>query len=237
MSYAIEIADLSALPENLRPLVASADGKTTLDLAAMSALVADAETFKGKALTAQTEAIDRRKALDAWKKLGDTPEAVQAKLAAGADPEIVKQLQAKLTETETTYKARLTGVLQKQALSELKAELSKAGVVPEGLDLLAAFAAPRIVFDDDGGMRVMSPDGQSPMIGKGANGGATIADLAATLAGAIPRLVADKGNGGGGKPPGSNGGTPGKTMPAAQFEALSGRDKAKAIADGWIPKD
>lgn len=232
----IEIADVSALPEHLRPLAASADGKNLLDLSAL-APAADLEAFKAKALTAQTEAIDRRKALDAWKKLGDTPEAVQAKLAAGADPEIVKQLQAKLTETETTLKARLTGVLQKQALSELKAELSKAGVVPEGLDLLAAFAAPRIVFDDDGGMRVMSPDGQSPMIGKGANGGATIADLAATLAGAIPQLVADKGNGGGGKPPGSNGGTPGKTMPAAQFEALSGRDKAKAIADGWIPKD
>lgn len=232
MSYAIEIADVSALPEHLRPLAASADGKNLLDLSAL-APAADLEAFKAKALTAQTEAIDRRKALDAWKKLGDTPEAVQAKLAAGADPEIVKQLQAKLTETETTLKARLTGVLQKQALSELKAELSKAGVVPEGLDLLAAFAAPRIVFDDDGGMRVMSPDGQSPMIGKGANGGATIADLAATLAGAIPRLVADKGNGGGGKPPGSNGGTPRtQTVTRAQWDAMDHGERAAHSKSG-----
>jgi hypothetical protein len=216
----IEIADLSALPEHLRPLAAAADGKTILDLAAL-APAADVETFKGKALSAQQESIDRRKALDAWKKLGETPEAVQARLAAGADPAIIQQLQAKLAETETSYKAKLTGVLQQRALSDLKAELSKAGVVAEGLDLLAAFAAPRIVFDDDGGMRVMSPDGQTPMIGKGANGGATLGDLAATLAGAIPQLVIDKGNGGGGKPPGSNGGTPRtQTVTRAQWDAM-----------------
>jgi hypothetical protein len=233
----IEIADTSALPEHLRPLAATADGKTVIDLAALAPM-AEVETFKGKALTAQQEAIDRRKALDAWKKLGETPEAVQAKLAAGADPEIVKQLQAKLAETETGYKAKFSALLRNQAMAELKAELSKAGVVPEGLDVLAAFAAPRIVFDDDGGMRVMSPDGQTPMIGKGQNGGATMADLAASLAGAIPHLVADGGKGGSGKPPGSSGGTPGtKTMKRAEFTALSPAEQAARIKDGFAVID
>ena len=232
----IELADVSGLPEALKTLVTAKDGKNTLNLAQLVP-ASDLERFKGKALTAEQEAIDRRKALKAWEALGSDPSEVQAKLAKGADPAIIQQLQAKLAETETSYKAKLSGVLQQRALSDLKAELSKAGVVPEGLDLLATFAAPRISFDEDGGMRVLSDDGKTPMIGKGANGGATLADLATTLAGAIPHLVADKGNGGGGKPPGSTGGTPGKTMPAAQFNALTGREKAKAIADGWKPID
>lgn len=232
----IELSDVSGLPETLKPLVAAKDGKNYLDLTQL-APASDLERFKGKALTAEQEAIDRRKALKAWEALGPDPAAVQEKLAKGADPAIVQQLQAKITETETAYKARLTGVLQQRALSDLKAELSKAGVVPEGLDLLAAFAAPRIQFDEDGGMRVLGDDGKTPMIGKGANGGATLADLAQTLAGAIPHLVMDKGSGGGGKPPGSTGGTPGKTMKRAEFLALSPHKQAELAKSGVTPID
>jgi hypothetical protein len=47
------------------------------------------------------------------------------------------------------------------------------------------------------------------MVGSGANGGATLADLATDLAKTIPHLVKDEGKGGGGKQPG-NGGTPTK---------------------------
>lgn len=223
----IELSDVSGLPDALKPLAQSVDGKFKLNLAQVVP-VSELETFKGKALTAQQEAIDRRKQLDAWKALGASPEEIQAKLAKGADPAIVQQLQAKITETEAAYQAKFTGLLRDRALSDLKAELSKAGVVPEGLDLLANFAASRIAFDDDGGMRVMSEDGKTPMIGKGPNGGATLADLAAKLAGAIPHLVKDGGAGGGGKPP-SNGGTPQKTITRAQFDAMSPADKSAAI--------
>jgi hypothetical protein len=216
----IELSDVSGLPEHLKPLVEAKDGKNLLNLAAL-APAADLERFKAKAITAEGEAIERRKALKAWEAFG-SPDDVAKKLASGADPEIVKQLQAKLAETEAGYKQKFTGLLRSTATETLKAELAKAGVVPEGLDLLAGFAAARITFDDDGGMRVMAADGTSPMIGKAANGGATLADLAAQLAKSVPQLVKDAGAGGGGKPPGSTGGTPeGKTVTRAQFDAMS----------------
>ena len=226
----ITLTDVSGLPEALKPLAQEVDGKYTLNLAQL-APVSDLEAFKGKALTAQQEAIDRRKQLDAWKSLGASPDEIQAKLAKGADPAIVQQLQAKLAETETAYATKFSSLLRDRAVSDLKAELSKAGVVPEGLDLLASFAASRITFDDDGGMRVMSEDGKTPMIGKGANGGATLADLAAKLAGAIPHLVKDAGAGGGGKPP-SNGGTPQQTLTRAAFEAMAPADRASFAKSG-----
>jgi len=226
----IELGDVSGLPDALKALAQEADGKFKLDLSKVVP-ASDLDAFKGKTMTAQQEAIDRRKELAAWKALGATPEEIQAKLAKGADPAIVQQLQAKVVETETAYKAKFTGLLRDRAVSDLKAELSKAGVVPEGLDLLAFYAAPRITFDDDGGMRVMAEDGKTPMIGKGANGGATLADLAAKLAGATPHLVKDAGAGGGGKPP-SNGGTPQKTVTRAQFDAMSQADRAAHSKSG-----
>lgn len=231
----IELSDVSGLPDTLKTLVETKDGKTVLNLAAL-APAAELERFKGKAVTAESEAIERRKALKAWEAFG-TPDEVAKKLASGADPEIVKQLQAKLAETETGYKTKFTGLLRATATETLKAELAKAGVVPEGLDLLAGFAAARITFDDDGGMRVMSADGTAPMIGKGANGGATLADLAEQLAKTVPQLVKDAGAGGGGKPPGSTGGTPTKTMKEADFNALSAKERAAVMASGVTLKD
>lgn len=230
----IELADVSGIPEALKALVEAKEGKNFLNLAQL-APASELEAFKGKALTAQNEAIERRKALKAWEAFG-TPDDVAKKLAAGADPEIVKQLQAKISETEAGWKAKFTGQLRSAATADLKAELAKAGVVPEGLDLLAGFAAARITFDDDGGMRVMSADGTTPMIGKGANGGATLADLAEQLAKTVPQLVKDGGTGGGGKPPGS-GGTPAKTMTTAAFQSLSPKDRAAAMASGTVLKD
>lgn len=227
----IELSDVSGLPEALKTLVEAKEGKNFLNLAQL-APAAELETFKGKALAAQNEAIERRKALKAWEAFG-TPDDVAKKLASGADPAIVKQLQDKLAETETGYKQKFTGLLRGTATETLKAELAKAGVVPEGLDLLAGFAASRITFDDDGGMRVMSADGTTPMIGKGANGGATLADLAAQLAKTVPQLVKDAGQGGGGKPPGSNGGKPeGKTVTRAQWDTMTHADRAAHSKSG-----
>ena len=104
----------------------------------------------------------------------------------------------------------------------------------EHLDLLAGFAASRIKFNDDGSPKVMSADASQPMIGSGANGGATLADLAKELAGSIPHLVKDGGEGGGGKQPGSNnGGKPDqKTVTRTQFDALSQAERAAHSISG-----
>lgn len=221
----IELADVSGLPEALKTLVADEGGKNYLDLTQL-APASEVETFKGKHLTAANEAIERRKALKAWEALGATPEEVQAKLAKGADPEIVKQLQAQLDTVKTEAAQRLSAFQRDRAKAEFKAALAEAGVVPEGLGLLAEYGATRITFDDDGNMRIVSDDGKTPMIGKGQNGGATLSDLALALAKANPRLVADDGKGGGGKPPGSNGGKPdSKTATRAQWDAMSQPDR------------
>lgn len=230
----IELNDATGLPEGLRAYAVEADGKFKLDLGKVAA---DAEMWKGKTITAQGEAIDRRKALKAWEALGGTPDEVQAKLAKGADPAIIDQMRAQFAEKETGFKTRLAGIVSARALSDLKAELSKAGVVPEGLDLLAAVARNQIAIEDDGDVRVIGADGK-PMIGGGANGGATLADLAAALAKANPRLVADAGTGGGGKPPGSNGGTPGqKTINRAAWESMDYASRGAFIKAGGAVKD
>jgi hypothetical protein len=67
----------------------------------------------------------------------------------------------------------------------------------------------RLKFTEDGTAQVMTSDGK-PMIGSGADHGATLADLAKELAASKPYAVRDAGKGGGGKPAGSQGGTPDK---------------------------
>ena len=225
----LELADVSGVPDAFKTLVSEADGKNYIDLAEAAK---EFDRFKGKALTAEQEAIDRRKALKAWEAFG-TPDEVQAKLAKGVDPAILEQLRAKQTETEAAYQAKLSALMSKQAMAELKAELSKAGVVPEGLDLLANFGAARVKFNDDGSIKVLTADGTAPMIGGGANGGATLADLAKQLADSIPHLVADNGKGGGGKPPGQGGGKPGQsTVTRDQWNGMSQVDRMAHTKSG-----
>lgn len=224
----IELSDVSGLPEAFKSLVAVKDGKNYLNLAQVAT---DFDTFKGKAVTAQQEAIDRRKALEAWKALGSTPDEVQAKLAKGADPAIIDQMRNDFAGRETALKTRLSQIVTDRAAADLKAELAKVGVIPSALDDIAAVARSQMQIDDDGSVRIMGPDGK-PMIGQGANGGATLADFAKILATARPYAVADQGTGGGGKPLGSTGGTPGKTMKEAAFNALSAKDRAAVMAQG-----
>lgn len=231
----IELSDVTGLPDAHRALVVEAGGKFTLDLLKF-APATDVETFKAKALTAQNEAIDRRKALKAWEALGASPDEVQAKLAKGADPAIIEQMRAQMAEKETGYNAKLSKIMGERAISDLKAELARNNVVPEGLDLLASFGSSRIRFDDEGNLRVMAADGAAPMVGAGANGGATLADLAKQLAASIPHLVKDGGAGGSGKQPGS-GGTPATTMKRAEFLAHSPTQQANLIKDGVTPID
>lgn len=223
----IELSDTSGLPEALSGFVAQEDGKTFLDLARAAD---DYTGLKGKLQTVTGESIDRRKALQAYEKLG-TLDDIQTRLTKGADPAIIDQMRAQMAEKEGSYKAQLTKIVAERASSDLKAELARAGVVPEGLELLAAVASRQIAVEDDGGIRIVGADGK-PMIGSGANGGATLADLAAQLAKSNPRLVADGGVGGGGRQPGAGQSKTGKTMTTAAFNALPAKDRAKAMADG-----
>lgn len=230
----IELSDLSALPETLKPLVATVDGKSKLDLAKLMPV----EDLTGLKTALQTERANNGayskfgKPDDIAKKISDL-EAAAAKGGKGGE-----EAQAKLDAMDATYKAQLSdrdqklnSIMRRVANSDLKAELAKVGVIPEGLDILANFAQSRIAFNDDGTPKVMTADGK-PMIGSGADHGATLGDLAKELAKQIPHLVKDGGAGGSGKPPG-NGGTPEqKTVTRAVFDGMSQTERSTFSKSG-----
>jgi hypothetical protein len=227
----IEVSDATALPQWLQPHVAG--GK--LNLAAIPA----PEDVSGLKTALQKE----RENAQAWAKLGDKPDAVAKRIAdlekaAQGTGKGAEEAQAKLDAMKADYDGKLSErdkrfrtVLEKKAVSDLKAELAQAGVVPEGLDLLAAFGKQRIQFTDDGDVKVTTDDGK-PMIGSGADHGATLGDLAKELAGKIPHLVADKGNGGSGKQPNSGGKPEQKTVTRSQFDAMSQSERAEFSKSG-----
>ena len=230
----IKIDDASGLPEALKAVLA--DGE--LDLSQL-APVSEMERFKAKALTAEQEAIERRQALKSWKELGESPDDVkEAMRSAGKgksaeQEQIVAALKAEYEGKLTAAQGQLHGLYQRTAQDGLKAELAKAGVVPEGLDLLANFAGSRISFGEDGSPRVMAQDGKTPMVGSAPNGGATLADLAGELAKSIPHLVKDAGAGGGGKPPGSSGATPDrKTVKRSEWDTMDHAQRATFSKEG-----
>lgn len=229
----ITLDAIDGLPENLRPLAAAADGKFKLDLSK----VMPAEDLTGLKTALQRE----RENAGAYSRFGKPDEIAKRiadlEAAAAKGGKGGEDAQAKLDALTADYNAkladkdtRLTGLMRRQANAELRAELAKAGVIPEGLDILAKFAEGRIQFNDDGTPKVLTNDGK-PMIGSGPDHGATLADLAKEMAKTIPHLVKDEGRGGGGKPP-SNGGTPQKTVTRAEFDAMSQADRAALAKSG-----
>lgn len=221
----IDVTDPTGLPEALQPLVA--EGK--LDLSKLM----PAEDLTGLKTALQKE----RANVGEYAKLGKPGEIADRMAAlesAAAKPgKAGEEAQAKLDAMKADYDAkladrdgRLSKLMQSRATSDLKAELAKAGIIPEGIDMLASFAAQRIQFNDDGTPKVLTSDGK-PMIGSGADHGATLTDLAKELAGSNPYLAKDGGVGGGGKPPGSNGGKPDqKTVTRAGWEGMSHADRS-----------
>lgn len=231
----IELTDVSGLPDALKPLAQQDGEKFKLDLAKLM----PTEDLSGL----KTALVRERENSGAWKKFG-TPDELAQKIAdleekAAKGGKGGEDAQAKLDAMKNDYEAKINAsntrfaqLLQERTRSDLKAELAKVGVVPEGLDMLATFAASRIQFHDDGTPKVLSPDGK-PMIGSGADHGATIADLAKELAGSMPYLVKDSGAGGSGKLPGTNGGTPGqKTITRGEYDAMSTTARSKYLKDG-----
>ncbi|APX88652.1 hypothetical protein BV394_01990 [Brevirhabdus pacifica] len=226
MAIAYQLDTLDGIENDaIKDLYKEANGKFVLDVEG----VEPAEAVNGL----KTALVKERENAAAYKKLG-TADEIAAKIAeledkaskggkASADQQaIIDQLKADYEGKLKERDDKIAQTWQRQASSDLKAELAKAGVVPEGLDLLAGFAASRIKFNDDGTPKVLSSDGSQPMIGSGANGGATLSDLAKELAGSIPHLVKDGGAGGGGKQPGSQGGKPeAKTVTRAVFDGMS----------------
>ena len=227
----IEVSDATTLPEWLQGHVA--DGH--LDLGALAA----PEDVAGL----KTALSKERGNAAAYSKYGTTAD-IDAKIAELTDKakgsgKGADDAQAKLDAMAADYEGKLTGandriskMMQRGASSDLKAELAKAGFIAESIDDIASSAMGRLQFHVDGSAKIMTSDGK-PMIGSGADHGATLADLAKELAASKPYAVRDGGKGGGGKPPASTGGTPDKpTVTRAQFDAMSQSERANHSKSG-----
>lgn len=220
----IEVTDASGLPEWLQSHVS--EGK--LNLAAIPA----PEDVSGLKSALQKE----RANVAAWAKY-ESPDAVEAKIAeltekAKGSGKGAEDAQAKLDAMAADYEAKLTGanerigkMMQRNATSELKTELAKAGFIPEAIDDIAATAMGRLQFNEDGTPKVLTHDGK-PMIGSGADHGATLTDLAKELAESKPYAVRDGGIGGGGKPPSTGGKPKQQTVKRSEWDAMSHKARA-----------
>jgi hypothetical protein len=232
----IEVTDATTLPAWLQGHVSEGH----LDLGALSAPedVAGLKTALSK---------ERGNAAQ-WAKYG-TPADMDAKFAdltekAKGNGKGSEDAQAKLDamkadhDTQNTAKdARITKMMQRGASSDLKAELAKAGFISESIDDIASSAMGRLKFTEDGTAQVMTSDGK-PMIGSGSDHGATLADLAKELATSKSYAVRDAGKGGGGKPAGSQGGTPEKpNVKRATWDAMSHVDRSAHSTSGGTVED
>lgn len=230
----ITLTDIENLPEGLKGALSETDGKHELDL---SGLMAKED------LTGLKSALEKERAnVAAWKKLGETPDDVTARIEelSNAKPKGKndEEVAAMLKQVEDQYKGKLeatSAALEKtrrQMTSEtVKAELAKHGALPDALDVVANFANSRMVFADDGSLQIMTSDGK-PMVGSGENHTATIADLAKDLASSMAFAFKDTGTGGGGKPP-QQGGTPqSKTITRTQWDGMSHSDRSQFSKDG-----
>jgi hypothetical protein len=226
----IEVTDATGLPEWLQSHVT--EGKLNL------AKLPQPEDVSGLKSALQKE----RENVANYSKLGK-PDEIAAKMAeleekAKGTGKGAEDAQAKLDAMKAEYDGKLTAaheriqkMQQTNAASALKAELAKAGFISEAIDDIASTAMGRLQFNEDGTPKVLTSDGK-PMIGSGADHGATLADLAKELAEAKPYAVRDQGKGGGGKQPGSNGGTPAKTVTRAQWDTMGHADRATFSKEG-----
>jgi len=227
----IEVTDATTLPEWLQGHVK--DGKLNLGAVPAPEDVTGLKTALSK----------ERGNAAAWAKYG-TPADMDAKIAeltekAKGNGKGADDAQAKLDAMKADYEGKLSDAQtriskmhQRGAASDLKAELAKAGFIAEAIDDVANSSMMRIQFHEDGSAKIMTSDGK-PMIGSGADHGATLADLAKELAASKPYAVRDAGKGGGGKPAGSTGGKPNQiTITRAQFDALSQSGRADHAKSG-----
>ncbi|KQI67040.1 hypothetical protein AN189_17605 [Loktanella sp. 3ANDIMAR09] len=221
----IAIEDATGLPEWLQSHVSEGH----LDLAAVPV----PEDVTGLKTALQKE----RENAQVWSRFGK-PDDVAKRIAeleekAKGTGKGAEDAQAKLDAMKNEYEGKLTEaqgriqkMMQTNAQASLKAELAKAGFIPEAIDDIAMTAMGRLQFNDDGTPKVLTSDGK-PMIGSGADHGATLTDLAKELAASKPYAVRDDGKGGSGKQPGTNGGTPTRqTVTRSAFDAMSQTERA-----------
>jgi hypothetical protein len=191
-----------------------------------------------KLLDANEEAMRRRKTNERLKAEMEALQSQPAPEPQANNEEIISQIKAQYEEQLSAERTQRIGLVKQNAMAELKSALASERIVAAGLEPLTLMAQSRLQIDDLGNPRIMAADGSKPLAGSGADGYATISDLAKELAASETGqlFVRDSGVSGGGKPPASQGGNAGnKTMPDAEFRKLSQKARAAFLNNGGKP--
>lgn len=215
------VDSLDGIPEALHGEYTEKDGRFHLNIEGLP----DIEKLESKKRIAEKEAIDRRKALDPWEKIGKTPQEVAELIAKHEEDErkraeadgdhakILTQHQQKWAKEKETLEAELNAARTSERgaiiSTSVMSALTKASVTEEGADLLPDRLAGRIKYETVDGKRVlkiMQADGETPMAGSGEGGTATFDDLVKEAVSKWPSLFKGTGQSGSGKPPGQGGG-------------------------------
>lgn len=198
-------------------------------------LKAQLQETNQKLLDANEEAMRRRKTVERLRDEMDALKSQPNEEKQANNEEIIAQIKAQYEERLNQERSGRIALVKENALSALKSALINENIVADGLEPLTLMAQTRLQIDENGNPRIMSVDGSKPLAGSGADGYATIGDLAKELAasGTGKLFVKDSGVSGGGKPPASQGGNAGtKTMTRDQFNKLSHQERARFINNG-----
>lgn len=252
MALDLIVDTIDAVPEVFRGEYTEKDGKFHLALNNLE------KTYVPRAAltAANSEAASRRHALNGWETAvaGKTTEEVQTIIADFDSGKFAKgktkeEFDAALLQHRTAAERKEAAlaaerdtafnVARKHVVDGgLKGALATARATKTGLAMLPKILGDRIELKFENGepvQRILAADGKSPMIGKGADGFATLDDLMKEAVQSYPDLFEGGGGGGGGSPPkGGGGGGGAVTMTKADFDALPAKDKnAKATTPGF----
>ncbi len=247
MPLPFKVEDIETVPEALRGEYAEKDGAFYLNVEGLPQQedTSGLKTALQKERKAREDAEKQRKA---WEKLGKSPDEIAEMLSAqeaaereraekaGDHQKILKQHQDQWAKREKDLTDELNAARSSERSAivgeRLLSALTRAGVTEEGTELLPDRLANRIKFETVDGKRVlkiMAADGETPMAGTGADGAATLDDLAKEATTKYPSLFKGSGAGGGGKQPDHKAGGAGVTK---KSDFKTEKDRA-----AWVEKN
>lgn len=224
MALKYQVDSLDGLDDDLKALYTEKDGKFVLDVEG----VEDTSGLKESLRASNKEAMERRKQLEAWKRIGKTPDEIEELLEAQrvADEEKAtkkgewEKLKAQMNEThqkELSKKDELVSKMRSALERHLvdaaaTAAIASAKGVP---DLLLPHVQRHVkVVEDDNGefsVQVVDAKGDPRVNGKGE--ALTISDLVAEMRGSdvFGRAFEGSGHSGSGMKPANGAGGAGTT--------------------------
>lgn len=252
MSLQLTVDSLDAVPEPLRSAYEPDGDKFRLKVEGLE----DPKELKSALEKERNSRKDLEKKIRRWESLGRSDEEIKALLEeqeaaaakkakeSGDFDAVLNQHKSKWDNERKTLEGELNAARasERSAIIEntVMAALTKAGATEEGIDLLPDRFVNRIKFETQDGkrvVRIMAPDGETPLAGSGQDGFATFDDLVKEAQAKWPSLFKARGQGGSGTPPNKAGGAGARTITRTAFEQLSPSDKAAQMKAGVRPVD